>query len=180
VNPKSKIRASSEWVVHQLRGLHQPAPGVLGERRERPERRHRLWWAIACGSFISRRRAHRRDDETHLKIFDLQDSYLLGIAVCIMLLCVGDAFLTINLLARGAREANPIMASVVYTDVTYFTIIKMCLTSLGVAVMVFLARHRFMRVVNVETLLYLVLFGYVVLVGYELAMIEDLGGFGIF
>jgi Domain of unknown function (DUF5658) len=100
--------------------------------------------------------------------------------VCIMLLCVGDAFLTINLLARGAREANPVMASVVYSDVTYFTIIKMCLTSLGVAVMVFLARHRFMRVVNVETLLYLVLFGYVVLVGYELAMIEDFGGFGIF
>ena len=95
--------------------------------------------------------------------------------MAIMLLCVSDAFLTLVLLQGGAREANPVMASVVYQDATTFTVLKMLMTSASVAVMVLLASYRFLGVFRVEALLYLVLVGYLSLVGYELWMMSELG-----
>jgi hypothetical protein len=111
---------------------------------------------------------------------DWHQSRLLAVVMAIMLLCVGDAFLTLLLLQSGAREANPVMASVVYGDAKTFTVLKMLMTSSSVAVMVLLAGYRFLGVFRVEILLYLVLAGYVSLVGYELWMLAEFGRFPAF
>ncbi len=96
------------------------------------------------------------------------------VVLTILLLCVTDAFLTLILLQSGAHEANPVMATVVYKDASTFTMLKMLMTSCSVAVMVMLAGYRFLGVFRVELLLYLVLSGYVGLVGYELWMLGEI------
>jgi len=146
-------------------------------RRDTRDRRRRFWWSVVYGSFNPRRRSPRRTDSDQFHLVDWHDSRLLAVVMGIMILCVGDAFLTLVLLQGGAREANPVMASVVYRDATTFTVMKMLMTSASVAVMVLLAGYRFLGYFRVEVLLYLVLTGYVCLVGYELWMMSELGVF---
>jgi sensor histidine kinase YesM len=83
--------------------------------------------------------------------------------------------MTLVLLSDGAQEVNPIMATVVYRSVTFFTSLKMAMTGVGVVLMVFLARYRFMRLIRVEMALYAVLAGYLTLIGYELWLVSKIG-----
>lgn len=150
------------------------------DRRGAADRRRRFWWGVLYGSFNPRRRAPRRIDGGGFHLVDWHDSHLLAVVMAILVLCVSDAFLTLILLQSGAHEANPVMASFVYDDVKTFTVIKMLMTSTSVAVMVLLAGYRFLGVFRVEMLLYLVLTGYLALVGYELWMMRELGNFPLF
>jgi hypothetical protein len=76
------------------------------------------------------------------------------------------------LLQGGADEVNPVMAVLIYRSVAMFAALKMGMTGLGVVLMVFLARYRFMRLLRVEWALYGVLMAYVGLIGYEIWMIK--------
>jgi hypothetical protein len=143
------------------------------ERRDRAERRRRLWWSICYGSFNPRRRTpSRRLDDSRVHLLDWHSAHLLAVAVSILLLSVVDAFLTVVLLQGGAAEVNPIMALIVYRSVAGFAALKMALTSVSIILMVFLARYRFMRLLRVEWVLYGVLIAYVSLIGYEVWMIK--------
>jgi len=148
---------------------------TVNERRSDTDRRRRFWWSLVYGNFNPRRRSPRRAKHAGLHVVDWHHSRLLAVVLAILVLCVCDAFLTLVLLQSGAREANPVMARVVYGDAASFTILKMLMTSCSVAVMVMLAGYRFLGVFRVELLLYLVLTGYLVLVGYELWMLRQLG-----
>jgi len=167
--------AANDWVLHQLRGLPSPAPGVLGERRT-ADRRRRLYWSMIYGSFNPRRRrpARRRGDAGY-QVLDWHAAHLLAVAVGILLLCAGDALLTLALLSAGAREANPVMAMIVGRDAAVFAACKTALTGVGVVLLVAAARYRFMRVIRVEYVLYAMLSGYLALIGYELWMLRALG-----
>lgn len=90
----------------------------------------------------------------------------------IALLCVADAFLTLMLLANGADELNPIMAALLYRSAAAFTAAKMALTGSCILALVVLSRYRFLRVLPVAALLYLVLAGYLSLIGYELWLLK--------
>ncbi len=83
-----------------------------------------------------------------------------------------DAFLTLVLLTEGAEEVNPIMAAIIYKSVGLFAALKMSLTGIGLVVMVFLARYRFMRLVRVEWVLYGVLAAYICLISYEVWLLK--------
>jgi hypothetical protein len=156
-----------------LRGLSQPAPGVLDERREPTDRRRRAIWSVLYGNFQPRRRDSRRLSEARFHSVDWHAAHLLGAAIGILLLCAGDAFLTLILLSQGANEANPVMARVVYGDVTVFTSVKLAMTAMGVVTMVLLARHRLFRMVKVQAILYVILFGYACLIGYEVLLLKE-------
>lgn len=143
------------------------------ERRERVERRGRIWWSVLYGSFNPRRRAPaRRLGDSRFHVLDWHSPHLLAVAVGILLLCVVDAFMTLALLQGGAEEVNPIMAGLIYRSVAMFAALKMGMTSAGVILMVFLARYRFLRLLRVEWALYGVLLAYVSLVGYEIWMLK--------
>jgi hypothetical protein len=147
----------------------QANPESTGERRDVAERRFRRWWAVYYGSFNPRRRTPpRRVEDSRFHALDWHSPHLMGVAVCILLLNVGDAFMTVGLLESGADEINPVMALFVYRSVAAFTAIKMGMTSASVVLMVMLARYRFMRLVRVEWVLYGVLAAYTVLIGYEI------------
>jgi hypothetical protein len=144
------------------------------ERRARVDRRHRVWWSVWYGSFNPRRRGpQRRQDDFRFHSLDWHSSHLLAVAIGILLLSVLDAFLTMLLLQGGANEVNPVMAALIYRSVAMFAALKMGMTGLGVLLMVFLARYRFMRLMRVEWALYGVLFAYVGLVCYEFWMIKS-------
>jgi hypothetical protein len=141
------------------------------ERRDRTDRRRRVWWSVLYGSFNPRRRRPaRRLDDSRFHPVDWYSAHLLAVSVVILLLSAADAFLTAILLLHGADEMNPIMAVLIYRSVATFAAFKM-----GIVTMVFLARYRFMRVLRVEFVLYAVLGVYVWLIGYEIWMLRGSG-----
>jgi hypothetical protein len=85
---------------------------------------------------------------------------------------MADAFLTLTLLNGGADEMNPIMAALLYRSATAFTVFKMATTGVCVLALVVLSRHRFMRVIRVEIVMYIVLGTYISLIGYELWLLN--------
>jgi hypothetical protein len=168
---------SRDWVVHQLRGLPQPAPGILGDRRERADRRHRVFWSVVYGSFNPRRRKpSRRLGDTRFQALDWHAAHLLVVSIAILVLSVFDAFLTLVLMSIGAEEANPVMALVVHRNAAAFASLKMGMTGLSVILMVVLSKYRFMRLMRVEVALYGVLGLYLCLIAYEIWMVGMMGG----
>jgi hypothetical protein len=157
-----------------MKRVSRAGPHFSHERRARADRRHRVWWSVWYGSFNPRRRTPpRRRDDSRFHSLDWHSSHLLAVAIGILLLSVLDAFLTMLLLQGGANEVNPVMAALIYRSVAMFASLKMGMTGLGVLLMVFLARYRFMRLMRVEWALYGVLFAYVSLVCYEFWMIKS-------
>lgn len=163
--------ASKDWVS---------ATGATDRRTAaqagvRSERRRRVWWSVLYGNFNPRRRApQRRIDDAGFQSRDWHSAHLLAVAIGILLLSVADAFMTITLLAGGAIEVNPVMAAVVYRSTSLFAISKMAMTGVGVTLLVFLARYRFMRLIRVEAVMYAVFTVYAVLLGYEYWMLQSL------
>ena len=146
------------------------------ERRDRTDRRRRVWWSVFYGSFNPRRRRPaRRLDDSRFHPVDWYSAHLLAVSVVILLLCAADAFLTVILLLRGAEEMNPFMAVLVYRSIATFAASKMALTGISIVMMVFLARYRFMRIFRVEFVLYAVLAVYAWLIGYEIWMLKGSG-----
>ena len=97
----------------------------------------------------------------------------LGVGVLILLLCCFDAILTLTLINHGAYEVNPLMAHFLEGTARGFALVKLGLTAMGVVFLTLLARLRFFGR-SVGYLLYLVLAGYVVLVGYELFLLRNI------
>lgn len=161
----------SQLVLSQLCGVRMVSPGVIHDRRHSTDRRRFTVWSVIYGGFRPRRRSVRREVEHSVPVVDWHDTHLLAVAIGILLLCCADAFLTLNLLALGAQEANPVMAKLIYLDVTLFTAVKMGVTSLGVVVLVLLSRYRVFGRFRVVTTLYVALVGYAALILYELTLL---------
>jgi hypothetical protein len=143
------------------------------ERRARAERRRRRIWSVWYGSFNPRRRARpRRADDAHFHAIDWYSPHLLAVAIGIALLCAADAFLTLQLLANGADEINPIMAALLRRGVAAFVGAKVTLTGACVLALVVMSRYRFMRILPVEGMLYAVLAAYLSLIGYEIWLLK--------
>jgi hypothetical protein len=157
-------------------GIAAQPPAWGFDRRNRFDRRHRVFWSILYGSFNPRRRRPaRRLNDPRFHPMDWYSAHLLAVSLGILLLSAADAFLTGVLLVHGAYEVNPIMALLVYRSVAAFAAFKMAMTGVSILVMVFLSRYRFMRVLRVDLVLYLVLGIYAWLIGYEIWMLKDPG-----
>ena len=143
-------------------------------RRTGVDRRSFTWRTLTFGATHNRRRVSRRASDHALPIVDWHDAPLLAVSITILLLCSADAFLTLNLLELGATEANPVMAALIYHSVTLFTVTKMAFTGLGVIVLVLLARVIIAGRLRCSHVLYGILAGYAVLVGYELQLLQRL------
>jgi hypothetical protein len=168
----NRAEQTNDW-AEPLQGAARPTPHPRHERRDRAERRRRLWWSIVYGSFNPRRRTPpRRLDDSRFHSLDWHSAHLLAVAVGILLLSVVDAFLTVVLLQGGADEINPIMSMLIYRSTQLFAGLKMGMTGVSIVLMVFLARYRFMRLLRVEWVMYGVLIGYASLVGYEVWMLK--------
>ena len=143
------------------------------ERRARTDRRRRVWWSVFYGNVKPRRRnPTRRLGDFRYQPVDWHAPHLLAVSVGILLMSVADAFMTVTLLSGGAIEVNPVMAAVIHKSAGLFAGVKMTMTGGGVILMVFLAQHRFMRVVRVQWVMYAVFVAYMALLVYEFWMLR--------
>lgn len=163
-----------DWASRQLQGRVHPRLAGPDRRRNRSDRRRRFLWSVIYGSFNPRRRRPpRRLDDSRFHSLDWHGAHLLAVALGILILNVADAFLTVVLLSSGSVvEMNPMLATLVTGNVATFAAVKMAMTGISVILMVFLARYRFMRVMRVEVILYGVLLTYLILIGYEIGMVQ--------
>ncbi|MEZ5458507.1 MAG: DUF5658 family protein [Steroidobacteraceae bacterium] len=141
-------------------------------RRAGSDRRHQHWRALWIGSIRPRRIAPRRRTERGLASVDWHHPQWLAVAILILVLCAGDAFMTLTLISLGAEEVNPIMRPLVLGSGPAFALWKMGLTSLGVVTLVLLARLRAFGWLPIGAVLYAVLGGYILLIIYEFWLLD--------
>lgn len=144
------------------------------ERRRGPDRRKRIAKGLVTGSINPQRRQSRRAGDHGITHLDWHAARWLGVALLILLLSCADALLTLALMRHGATEINPVMAPLVEGTGRGFALWKLGLTAVGVVVLTLLAPFRILGRVPVGVLLYLTLAGYIVLVAYELWLLEQL------
>jgi hypothetical protein len=96
----------------------------------------------------------------------------LAVSILLLLLCACDAFMTLTLINLGAEEANPLMRPLVLGSGPAFALWKMGLTSVGVVALAILARLRAFGWLPIGAVLYALLAGYIVLIGYEFWMLD--------
>lgn len=135
---------------------------------KREDRRKTLAWINARHLGIEGRRSID-------KVNRYVDHYepMLIIPVLLIVFCsILDAILTLDLLSKGARELNVLMATLIETDLQQFFSVKMGLTGLSI---VFLVVHKNFRIYNnflVSHFIYLFAFLYSGLIGYELLLLS--------
>ena len=146
-------------------------PMELADSRDLVDRREFGWQTVLFGFLRSRRRAHRRSTEDQPVFIDWHHPWLFFLATGTMLLSTLDAFLTLQLLSRGAIEVNPFMAFAIERGALVFAGSKMLLTGLGILMLVFLSRSRLFN--RVRTGLFLTLFFsvYACLVCYQFLLL---------
>jgi hypothetical protein len=143
-------------------------------KRSGADRRRSTFGALFHGSFKQRRRRIRRASDRHVAAIDWHHPQWLAVSMLILLLCAGDAFMTLTLISLGAEEANPIMEPLVLGSGPAFAIWKMGLTSAGVIVLTILAQLRAFGRLPIGLLLYAVLAGYIVLIAYEFWLLDHI------
>ncbi len=139
----------------------------MSNSRVLPDRRTPSWRTFVYGYALSRRREHRRVSERDGVFIDWHHPWLFFLATGIMLLSTVDAFMTLQLLDKGAVEINPVMAVMLGHGNIAFAASKMLLTGAGILVLVFLARLRLFNVLRTGLLLTLFFSGYTCLVCYQ-------------
>lgn len=142
------------------------------KRSAAPERRQSVLGGLWRSSFARRRHGPRRGTDRHLVMTDWYEAHWLAVALTILILSCADALLTLELVSRGAEEINPLMAPLVQGSGHGFAFWKLGLTSMGVVVLTMLARLRILGGIAVGSVLYMVLIGFLVLIGYELALLR--------
>ena len=147
---------------------------ALTEKRIVRDRREFGWRTVMFGFLRSRRHAHRRTEDFESIFIDWHHPWLFFLAVGTMLLSCADAFLTLELLSRGMIEANPVMAGLMGGSTAMFAASKMAMTGLGILMLVFLARARFLDRIRAGLFLTTFFTGYCCLVCYEIVSLLKL------
>jgi len=147
-----------------------PYAGV--ERRVGKERRSWSLSTFISGSVKTRRRNGRRLSDQHRGCVDWYEPRLLYMVLGILLLSFADAVLTLNLLKIGAVEVNSFMAYLIEKDIQLFAWTKMALTGFCLVVLAAHANFRWLRMFRVERTLHLILPAYVLLIAYEITLLN--------
>ncbi|GKS68183.1 hypothetical protein W03_01870 [Nitrosomonas sp. PY1] len=103
---------------------------------------------------------------------DYYPNHLLFCIVAILVLSILDVYFTLNILARGGEELNWFMLVVIEESIEKFISVKLALTGLA---LVFLTIHhnvKYFQKLRVRHIIYIVLTGYVVLIGYEALLLN--------
>ena len=140
------------------------------DRRIESDRRTPSVRSVVYGLARPRRRAARRASDAHGIIVDWHHPRLLYMTLGILVLSTADAVLTLNLLQLGATEINPVMDKL--SDVQAFANAKMAVTGVGLVALVTLSNFRVFRGLRVSRLLDFILLAYLLLVGYELWLLQ--------
>lgn len=138
------------------------------DQRVGAERRAFSWRTVFFGFMRSRRHNHRRSVDEEVIFLDWHHPWLFFLATGTMLLSCADAFLTLQLLNLGMIEANPVMQAVMEQSTLLFTSTKLAMTAVGILILVFLAKAKFLNRLRTGVFLTIFFSFYACLVCYEL------------
>jgi len=144
------------------------------EHRRSVDRRSFSWRTVVYGFALSRRHSHRREVDEEVIFLDWHHPWLFFLATGTMLFSSADAFLTLQLMSRGMIEANPVMDALMGYGTAVFTGIKLTMTAVGIFILVFLAKARFLNRLRVGLFLTIFFSSYACLVCYELVSLFKL------
>ena len=147
---------------------------TLAEERTNIDRRRFTWRTVGYGFLLSRRRRHRRVADDDVIFLDWHHPWLFFLATGTMLLSCADAFLTLLLIDLGMVEANPFMDAILGHGTALFTGVKLAMTAIGIFVLVYLAKARFLNRVRAGLFLTMFFVFYACLVCYELVHLFQL------
>lgn len=154
--------------------------GSNGSHGRRPEsnrriddRRKATLSSLIHGNWLARRRLARRTHDRRRGYYvDRYEPAFLCLIVAILLLSCADALLTLSLLELGGRELNAFMALLIDVDAQTFAGWKMALTGSGVLFLAVHHRFRLFRFLYVYRVLQALLLAYLLLIGYELVLLD--------
>ena len=147
---------------------------VVDDKRDEIDRRLFSWRTVFFGFMLSRRREHRRDVDDEVVFMDWHHPWLFFLATGTMLLSCADAFLTLQLINLGMIEVNPIMNAIMDQGTLLFTSTKLAMTGVGILILVFLAKAKFLNRFRTGAFLTLLFSSYACLVCYELVNLLNL------
>ncbi len=152
---------------------------AMAKQRASDDRREFTWRTVFFGFARSRRHAHRRTVDEDIHFLDWHHPWLFFLATGTMLLSCADAFLTLQLIDLGMIEANPFMQAVMSHSTLLFTSTKLAMTGIGILIVVFLAKARFLNRFRCGVFLTVFFSFYACLVCYELVNLFSLQSFEI-
>ncbi len=150
-----------------MTNVHSPQVFAEACERRSVERRVFDWRTVLYGFIRSRRHCHRRSEDGEILFVDRHHPWLFFLAVGTMLLSATDAMLTLRLLEVGFFEANPLMAATMERGTTMFAATKMAMTGVGILMLVYLARTRFLDRVRAGVFLTGLFLFYACVICYE-------------
>ena len=121
--------------------------------------------------FVNGRRLGERRQGVYEHYVDRHEASLLLAILLTLVCCIADTYFTLLLLGAGGVELNPVMRALIERDIALFYTSKYVLTALGLIFLVMHKNFRIMRTVSGEQLIYLVLAGYLLLIGYEVKLL---------
>jgi hypothetical protein len=139
------------------------------EQRGAPDRRRRPTSWPSRYWLVGRRRGGRRAGEQQDVYVDRYGPWEWAAIAVLIGLSLADLLMTLDLLRHGGSEANPLMQWALDQGVPVFVGLKLGLTLLGALVLLVRVRFR-----GIRTALAVLLVLYVALIGYHLALRDDL------
>jgi hypothetical protein len=113
-------------------------------RRSTVDRRSHQRSRLKFFLFGGRRKSARRDQDKKEFIYvDQYHPWLLVAILLLVILSISDALLTLNLIAHGATEKNPIMAYFLNMGVGPFVIAKLILTCSDILIILVFHKYFF-------------------------------------
>jgi len=142
------------------------------ERRHNDDRRNyglRTFWRCLMDP---RRYNGRRREDRRFPLMDTFDSTAMCLAVALMILSITDAVLTLNILAAGGEEVNPVMNHMLGYGTFAFVASKMLMTALPLTALTAAGNLIVYNFVRVRTLTATLVGLYCGLIVYELIILS--------
>ena len=165
-NPSAVCWAA--WLRRRSRELLGVTEGC---RREQTDRRQcSPLLADWRWSYRGRRRQLRREqDSTGVYRDHFAPGFVLT-SLALLLLSGLDACLTLQLLQRGAAEANPVMRALLQWDVLVFINVKILVTAMGLLILILHSHLVLFRRLKVERVVSGLVCLYLAVVAYEIVL----------
>ncbi len=142
------------------------------ERRNETERRTVTAESHRYNLLGGQRKIGRRKNEQYNMFVDVHNSRHMFVIIGIMMLSVLDAILTLKILSAGGVEVNILLDWAVQNNIELFTYVKLALTGLGIVLLARYIHFRLFNLVSVSSLLQAAFVGYLVLISYQLSLLQ--------
>ncbi|MFQ5740442.1 MAG: DUF5658 family protein [Acidobacteriota bacterium] len=144
-------------------------------RNDASDRRNRPTNPLSRRSLLgSRQRIRRADDRKRHYYVDRYGLYSSLVFVLVLALSVADAYLTLQLVASGGEEANPVMAFFLRFGPLPFLLVKYFVTGLSLMFILVHKEYPLGGRLRVESLMILLLGLYAALILYEFSLLARL------